>query len=202
MRRRQEAPVGRRAQPREERRVGPFRVEPYRAVGRARDDGHAGALGGELEGVEELVDDVVALDLLGRRILFLRILRFSEFFWERERKVEKEEGKSVFFPRKLFLPSFSQVPAAARFAGSISAGSLRSSISLHSPLFQREGEREGKEATERPTQTALSPSEEKNSRREKKLTRRVMCVLDLPTNSKPSLLAASARATSSGEGPW
>ena len=41
------------------------------------------------------MDDVVALDLLGRRILILRILRFSEFFWERERKVEKEEGKTM-----------------------------------------------------------------------------------------------------------
>ena len=59
-------------------------MEPDRAVGRAGDDGHAGALRGELEGVEELVDDVVALDLKQERKTF-----FFFFFFLRERERKK-----------------------------------------------------------------------------------------------------------------
>ena len=101
--------VGRLAQPRQQRRVRPFRVEPYRAVGRARDDGHAGALGGELERVEELVDYVVALDLEGRRRWKEEEEKEEvERFSKSSRKKKRGEKKQKNFGKKtksLFLPA-------------------------------------------------------------------------------------------------
>ena len=125
--------VGRLPQARQQRGIRPFRVEADGSVRGPGDDRHAGSLRRELERVEELVDDVVALDLERRR----------------RKEEEKGEGEVAIFEVEKFF--------------------------------------QGK-------------------KRFKKLqillTRRVMCVLDLPTNSNPSLRAALASATSSGEGPW